>query len=90
MADQPTVTPMRPDSYVDVLLASAIVVWVSGIILVLSFVTIPKDNMPLFAALASGGVLGTLGTLIGYRWGGSKASDQKTDTISAIAVKAAE
>ena len=81
---------MRPDSFVDVLLASAIVVWVTIILFILAFVSIPDKNMPIFAALASGGVLGTLGTLIGYRWGNSRGSDQKTDTLSAIATKATE
>ena len=87
MADAPVPTPMRPDTPIDLLLAVALVLWVTMIIIILAFVAIPDKNMPVFAALASGGVLGTLGILVGYRWGNSRGSDQKTDTISAIAAK---
>ena len=90
MADQPTPTPARRDGYIDILLATALVIWVTMIMLILAFVTIPDKNMPIFAALASGGVLGTLGTLVGFRWGNAISSEKKTDTISAIANKAAE
>jgi hypothetical protein len=96
MTDQSNVAPFpqtsaqrQPDAFIDIILVVAIIVWVTMIILVLAFVKIPDKNMPLFAALASGGILGTLGTLIGYRWGTSKSSESKSVALNTIATKAA-
>ena len=90
MADQAQASPPHKDSFIDIVLVLALVTWVTGGGLILAFVSIPDKNMPIFAAMFSGGVLGTLGTLVGYRWGNAISSEKKTDTLSSLAVKAAQ
>ena len=88
MADAPP--PSRPVEFVDLVLAIMGVGLIPLIIGLLAFVTIPKDNMPLLASVVSFVTGVMVGTVINNRFGSSKSSDQKTDTLSAIATKATE
>lgn len=71
----------------DAFLVVALVLLMGGILTALIFVPIPKDNEELFSALASGVVGSGIGAYIGYRWGSSKGSATKDETISALTQK---
>lgn len=71
----------------DALVIFGFLVLIGGVLWSLVFETIPDKNMPLFAALSSG-VLGSgLGAYVGYRWGSSKGSAAKDETITQLTQK---
>lgn len=76
---------------IDPRLVAALVVWLlamaTGAMLILAFVTIPKENGTLFTTLVTSLVVGGLLTFIGYLWGSSKGSQSKDDVISNLAQK---
>jgi hypothetical protein len=71
----------------DAFVVVSLVLLLGGILAALVFVPIPKDNVELFSALASGVVGAGVGAYVGYRFGSSKGSAAKDQTISALSAK---
>lgn len=83
MADRSqSLTNREPADAIDFMFLGAIIFWVSGAGLILAFVNIPDKNLPIFASLVSGGIVGTLGLYAGYRYGSSRGSAAKDGVIS--------
>ena len=84
-----TVTPApAPPTFLDIVLVVALLVWVTMILIILGFVTIPKDNITLFGSIATGGIVALLTTIVTNRFGSSKSSEAKSDVIATIATNA--
>lgn len=78
------------DSRLDAAVVLALIGLIAGILWVLAFVDIPQKNATLFAAIAGGVVGSGLTAYINYRWGASKGSAAKDETINALAKSAGQ
>lgn len=78
-------TDTKGDRTLDAAFIFAMLFLMGSAVFILGFHDIPKDNMPLFAALTSGTVGSSIGAYVGYRWGSSKGSQAKDDTIVQMA-----
>lgn len=68
----------------DVVVILGLLTLLAGVFVALTFVTIPTENRTLFAALAM--IVGNgLGVYLGYRWGSSRGSAAKDQTIADLA-----
>jgi hypothetical protein len=85
MADQPA--PNRPIDFVDVALVIGGIAVVVGILFILAFQTVPKDNMIVFTAFVSFVTGAWVGPIIGNRFGSSKGSEDKTAALVDLANK---
>ena len=57
----------------------------AGVLSVLAFVTIPQGNLPIFVAIVSNGIVAPIAVWTGFRWGSSKSSQAKDQTIATLA-----
>lgn len=60
----------------------------AGVIGLLAFVSIPDKNLPILSAFAAALITGPIGVYTGFRWGSSKTSQQKDETIATMAKSA--
>lgn len=75
---------MNTDIRLDAAVFFALLFCLGSAIYILAFVAIPDKNMTLFAAIV-GGVIGSgVTTFINWRWGSSKTSSTKDDTINQL------
>lgn len=65
--------------------AMVLLLLLGGVLAVLAFHTIPKDNMTPFVAISTGVIGAGVGTYIGFVWGSAK---KVTDTPAALAAPA--
>lgn len=79
-----------PMGFIPTFLVISVVVMLIGVILIVGFHEIPKDNVELFTSLASGGIGSAFGAIMGFIFGSSQGSKNKDDTINAVAAKVAE
>lgn len=75
------------DIRLDAAVFFALLFLLGSAIYILAFVPVPDKNMTLFAALV-GGVIGSgVTTFVQWRWGSSKGSAAKDETIAALTTK---
>lgn len=65
-------------------IAAALFAMLAGILLILAFHEVPKENQTLFTSLASGVVGAGAMALLNFLWGSSSGSQAKDATISAL------
>ena len=75
------------ESRLDAALVLGLLIILGGAVAVLAFVAVPKDNQSLLAALLGAVVGGGLTAYVNYRWGSSRGSAAKDETIAALAKK---
>lgn len=78
------------DNRLDAAVVLSLIVLLGGVLLILAFVQIPKDNLTLFGSIGSGVVGAGIAAYIGYRWGSSKGSQAKDDAIATLTNKVAD
>ena len=69
----------------DFIVVIGLLVLIGYIFVALTFTAIPEKNATLFAALAGGVVGSSLTAYVQWRWGSSKGSADKDQTISTMA-----
>lgn len=69
-------------SLLDFVVVVSLILLTAGILFALVFVPIPEKNATLFAALSGGVVGSSLTAYVQWRWGSSKGSAAKDQTIS--------
>lgn len=74
---------MKPEN-LDAVVILGLFALLSAILGVLAFIAIPDKNVQLFTALASGVVGAGVATIINNRWGTSRSSERKDDTIAKL------
>lgn len=74
----------------DTVVILAVLFLISSAMFILAFVNIPDKNQTLFAALVGGVIGASLSTYVSYRWGSSKGSSVKDDTISQLMTKVSD
>ena len=74
----------------DAIVVVACLVIMAGVMAALTFVTIPQENLPILAGLASGTFGAALGAYVGARWGNKKpgGEDPGSMTVTATGVTA--
>ena len=88
MVDTTTKPPAISTSTQQFILAILVVLMAGGMLTLLFFINIPKDNEQLLT-LALGIVLGVLGTIASFYWPSSVGSKAKDDAINALASQVA-
>ena len=82
--------PRSATNRLDAVLVILALIILGGAMLVLAFVHVPQENLPILASLASG-ILGTvIGSYVGFRWGASDASKRPPAAPQAVAVAVSE
>ena len=78
-------TTKSVESPLDAGIILILLLMLSGSLAVLAFVTVPHDNLPVFIALASNGIVAPIVAYVSFRWGSSVGSQAKDATIAAMA-----
>jgi membrane protein DedA with SNARE-associated domain len=72
---------MKPDTFLQGFVAVGIVLLMGACLAAVVFVPIPKDQLNLFTALASGVIGSAFGGLAGYLYGSSLGSKNKDSAL---------
>lgn len=78
-------TQKSVESPLDAGIIMILLLMLTGSLAVLAFVTVPHDNLPVFIALASNGIVAPIVAYVSFRWGSSKGSQAKDETIASMA-----
>lgn len=68
---------MKPDAQLQFWVAIGVLLLMAGCLVAVVFVPIPKEQLNLFTALASGVIGSGLGAIVGYLFGSSLGSKNK-------------
>jgi hypothetical protein len=71
-------------NWLDALIISGLLFLLGSAVYILAFVTIPPKNEDLFSALVGGVIGASLMAYVNNRWGSSKGSATKDNTIQAL------
>jgi len=68
---------MKPDSLLQLIIATGVMTLMSFCLVAVVFVAIPKEQLNLFTALASGVIGGAFGIVVGFLFGSSLGTRAK-------------
>jgi hypothetical protein len=68
---------MKPDSVLQLIIATGVMVLMAFCLVAVVFVAIPKEQLNLFTALASGVIGGAFGIVVGFLFGSSLGAHGK-------------
>jgi len=74
---------MKPDSLLQLIIAGGVMTLMAFCLTAVVFVAIPKDQLNLFTALASGVVGGAFGVVVGFLFGSSLSTRPKDSATQA-------
>jgi hypothetical protein len=77
---------MKPDSLLQLIIAAGVMVLMAFCLIAVVFVAIPKEQLNLFTALASGVIGGAFGIVVGFLFGSSLGAHGK-DPVSATSAQ---
>lgn len=66
---------MKPESLLQLMIAGGVMLLMAFCLIAVVFVAIPKEQLNLFTALASGVIGGAFGTVVGFLFGASLKSN---------------
>ena len=76
---------MKPDSLLQLIIATGVLVLMGFCLIAVVFVAIPKEQLNLFTALASGVIGGAFGIVVGFLFGSSLGTRGKDAAPAAAA-----
>lgn len=74
---------MKPDSLLQLIIAAGVLILMAFCLVAVVFVAIPKEQLNLFTALASGVIGGAFGIVVGFLFGASLGTHGKDAAASA-------
>lgn len=74
---------MKPDSLLQLIVVAGVMALMAFCLAAVVFVAIPKEQLNLFTALASGVIGGAFGTVVGFLFGAALGSHRKDSAASA-------
>ncbi len=77
---------MKPDSLLQLIIAAGVMTLMAFCLVAVVFVAIPKEQLNLFTALASGVIGGAFGIVVGFLFGAALGSHGK-DAVPASAAQ---